>query len=299
MGEVITGYGEEAGICGHDGTDWIKVLVDDLGKLQIEIATSALPDGAATSANQTTMITALELIDDLRGALDSVGTDELDVNVEASVLPTDAATQTTLASVLSELQSLLTELQLKADLTETQPVSAASLPLPSGAATSANQTTMITALELIDDLQGALGSVDTDDLQVDVKTMPTTTIQAAGGDKPYSFEAIQAEGKADGNLSAGVNTLDGTAVPTGKVWRITQLAIRYDGTVPTYVYIQAYGLAGYMFLLRQDAPASTRWYYATVDVWMEAGDYIQGGVAGATAGDDLYVRYAGLQMDAP
>jgi hypothetical protein len=37
--------------------------------------------------------------------------------------------------------TLLTELQLKADLTETQPVSAASLPLPSGAATSANQQT--------------------------------------------------------------------------------------------------------------------------------------------------------------
>lgn len=36
---------------------------------------------------------------------------------------------------------LLTELQLKADLTETQPVSVASLPLPSGAATAANQQT--------------------------------------------------------------------------------------------------------------------------------------------------------------
>lgn len=37
----------------------------------------------------------------------------------------------------TKLDSLLTELQLKADLTETQPVSAASLPLPSGAATEA------------------------------------------------------------------------------------------------------------------------------------------------------------------
>lgn len=45
---------------------------------------------------------------------------------------------------------LLTELQLKADLTETQPVSAASLPLPSGAATSANQSTEITSLASID-----------------------------------------------------------------------------------------------------------------------------------------------------
>jgi hypothetical protein len=38
--------------------------------------------------------------------------------------------------------SLLTELQLKADLTETQPVSAASLPLPTGAATEATLATI-------------------------------------------------------------------------------------------------------------------------------------------------------------
>ena len=38
---------------------------------------------------------------------------------------------------------ILTELQLKADLTETQPVSAASLPLPTGAATEAKQDTII------------------------------------------------------------------------------------------------------------------------------------------------------------
>lgn len=38
----------------------------------------------------------------------------------------------------TSLASILTELQLKADLTETQPVSAASLPLPTGAATEAS-----------------------------------------------------------------------------------------------------------------------------------------------------------------
>jgi hypothetical protein len=45
-----------------------------------------------------------------------------------TLLGKDFATQTTLAA-------LLTELKLKADLSETQPVSAASLPLPTGAAT--------------------------------------------------------------------------------------------------------------------------------------------------------------------
>jgi len=44
----------------------------------------------------------------------------------------DSGTETTLAA-------LLVELQLKADLTETQPISAVALPLPNGSSTSANQ----------------------------------------------------------------------------------------------------------------------------------------------------------------
>jgi len=54
------------------------------------------------------------------------------VNVKDSVLPTDASTE-------SKQDDLITELKLKADLTETQPVSNASLPLPSGASTSLKQ----------------------------------------------------------------------------------------------------------------------------------------------------------------
>ena len=45
----------------------------------VDVASSALPNGAATSANQTTEITALEKIDDLQGALNDVGIDELRV----------------------------------------------------------------------------------------------------------------------------------------------------------------------------------------------------------------------------
>jgi len=61
--------------------------------------------------------------------------------------PTDGATETTLTA-------LLTELQLKADLSETQPVSAATLPLPTGASTSALQTTGNTGLtNLLTELQ--------------------------------------------------------------------------------------------------------------------------------------------------
>lgn len=65
-------------------------------------------------------------------------------DVYVSNLPPGAATS-------AKQDDLLTELQKKADLTETQPISAASLPLPSGAATSANQTNGAQVTRLTDE----------------------------------------------------------------------------------------------------------------------------------------------------
>lgn len=59
---------------------WRKVLADAAGHLQVDVLSSTLPALAATAAHQVTMITALELIDDLQAALASVGGDELLVN---------------------------------------------------------------------------------------------------------------------------------------------------------------------------------------------------------------------------
>jgi hypothetical protein len=72
-------------------------------------------------------------------------------NSEPVVLSTEQEAKIDLLATKAKQDLLLTELQLKADLTETQPVSVASLPLPTGAATSANQTTEITALQILDD----------------------------------------------------------------------------------------------------------------------------------------------------
>lgn len=70
----------------HDpGTADNKPLHMTSARLFVDVQASELPDGAATAANQTTMITALQLIDDLRNALHDVGTDELDVIVEGMV----------------------------------------------------------------------------------------------------------------------------------------------------------------------------------------------------------------------
>lgn len=63
----------------------------------------------------------------------------------------------------------------------TQPVSAASLPLPSGASTAANQSTIISHVDGIETILGTIdsdtstlaGAVDGTEMQVDVLTLPT------------------------------------------------------------------------------------------------------------------------------
>ncbi len=92
----------------------------------VTVVSSTLPTGASTSALQTAGNASLASID-------------TDIDVALST----RASQATSAAILAELE-------LKADLTETQPVSVASLPLPTGAATAALQTTGNTALSNID-----------------------------------------------------------------------------------------------------------------------------------------------------
>lgn len=93
------------------GTDYLLVgdagsiiNLDAAGDVQVDVLTSALPVGAATevtvaailaaqatAANQVTMITSLQLIDDLRNALDSVGTDELRTVISDPATPAQQA----------------------------------------------------------------------------------------------------------------------------------------------------------------------------------------------------------------
>lgn len=138
--------------------------------------TVSLPTGAATSANQTTANTSLSSID---GKLTTT-VNGLKVDVQASALPTGAATsalQTTGNTSLSSIDGKLGSLGQKA-MVGSAPVVIASdqsaipasqsgtwninnisgtVSLPTGAATSANQTTANTSLSSIDGKLGSLG----------------------------------------------------------------------------------------------------------------------------------------------
>lgn len=70
---------------GDTGSGDVEMHVDAQGDVQVDVLTSALPAGAATSAKQDTMITSLQLIDDLRAALASVNSDSLVVRATDSL----------------------------------------------------------------------------------------------------------------------------------------------------------------------------------------------------------------------
>lgn len=123
----------------------------------VSMASSPLPTGAATAANQATEIASLASID---GKLNSLGqkasaasvpvvvaSDQSAIPVSAASLPlpSGAATETTLSALNTKVPASLTvtSTRLLVDGSGvTQPVSAVSLPLPAGAATSALQTTL-------------------------------------------------------------------------------------------------------------------------------------------------------------
>ena len=65
-----------------DGTAYRPITIDAAGHVQIDVLASGLPAGAATAANQALILAQVQLIEDLRNALQSVATDRLKVRGE-------------------------------------------------------------------------------------------------------------------------------------------------------------------------------------------------------------------------
>lgn len=149
----------------------------------VSVVSLPLPSGGATSANQATEIASLASIDSKLASPMPVSGPLTDAQLRASAvpvsasalpLPTGAATSANQSTELSTLASILSALGspsqehvtagspnssrlsdgtsfYKATTpSDTQPVSAASLPLPSGASTAANQSTGNASLSSID-----------------------------------------------------------------------------------------------------------------------------------------------------
>jgi len=135
---------------------------------------------------------------------------------------TDYATQTTLAA-------LLTELALKADLTETQPISAAALPLPAGAATQATLADALTALQIIDGFADAQNTI-------------------------WAYYDRYTQTLSHTKVGAATYDMDFDPVPAGEVWVIENISARDAGTI-VRIYLRGRTNAGVLVNLKGETPA--------------------------------------------
>lgn len=146
--------------------------------------------GDATAANQVTGNASLASID---GKITAVNTGA--VVVSSSALPTGASTEATLSTLNGKVTACNTgavtiSAALPAGTNNIGDVDVLSSALPTGASTSANQTTIIGHLDGVEallttidaDTSTLAGAVSGTEMQVDVLTMPTTTVQATNLD---------------------------------------------------------------------------------------------------------------------
>jgi hypothetical protein len=205
----------------------------------VVVSSSGLPSGAATSAKQDTQTTSLQLIDDIvhadgdalgkaaaiAGQLDDTGTTAA---TEDKVSPARITAQRGLHVNLrnnsgSEIGTSSTPVQVSLANTAanstavkvdgsavTQPVSAASLPLPSGAATSTKQPALGTAGSASSDVLTVQGVASMTALKVDgsAVTQPVSgTVTANAGTGTFGTNVSQLAGTTtdtnSGNKSAG------------------------------------------------------------------------------------------------
>lgn len=176
-------------VAGHTGSGTIRHLkVDNGGVLETNVASSALPSGAATSANQATEITALG--------------------------------------------NILTELQLKADLTETQPVSIAGTVAVSGPLTDAElrNTPVPVSGGFLTDTQLRATAVPVSGPLTDTE-LRATAVPVSG---PLTDVQLRATAvPVSGNVTANKNYITGTLKVNQITVGLTEVRATTDGFAPS------------------------------------------------------------------
>lgn len=144
-------------------------------------------------------IQAAALVDE-NAAQVGTASNPMPVSATALPLPSGAATQTTLAA-------LLTEMQAKTEPTDTQPVSAASLPLPSGAATETSLANV------------SAGTQAARFLPCDVEQASATVMYVGKEDKDGSWliQKITVSGSAT-NISYATSLNNPSYIVYGNAW---------------------------------------------------------------------------------
>lgn len=183
-------------------------------EMQVDIVTSALPSGAATAANQSTANTSLSNIDTNTAAIVAAeaaalgsgvliqgddGTDRKNINVDATT---------------GDVQVDVTNTVTVDGSGVTQPVSASSLPLPSGASTAANQSTIIGHVDGIEALLTTIDA-DTSNLSSVLTALQTIDDSVFADDAAFTLasSSVNMAGAIRDDALTTLTAIEGDAVP--------------------------------------------------------------------------------------
>lgn len=170
-------------VLGHtlafNGTTWDRVRGDTTNGLDVDVTRSALPTGAATSANQSTEITSLQLIDDIVHSGDAALSKYAVIGAVFDDVSTGTVTENQANSLrMSSRRALLVEgvsggtaisVSGTVAISGTVPVSATDLDIRN----------LVFATDKVDASGTVLGAGTNNIGDVDVLTLPAITIAAA------------------------------------------------------------------------------------------------------------------------
>lgn len=187
-------------VSGYDGTNVQVLKTDAAGELQVDVLSSALPSGAATSAAQTDGTQKTQIVDGSGNVIGSTG-NALDVNLKTPVVVDVSLSQANDSVAVFGSDGAVNR-ALKTDASGELQIDVLSSALPSGAATETTLNAVKTSVEIIDN------AISGNEMQVDVKLIEgvidanntTSTPLGAGG----NFTGAWTEIKDYNSINLGV-----------------------------------------------------------------------------------------------
>lgn len=241
----------------------------------VSVSSSALPTGAATSANQTTANTSLASLDSKTTAVNTGA-----VTISTALPAGTNAIGSVSVSNFPATQPVSGTVSVS-NFPATQAVSAASLPLPTGASTSANQSTAITSLGTIATNTGHIpaqgAAVTSASLPVNIASDQTVPVSAASLPLPTGAATSAAQATAQTTL----NTI-ATNTSTSNTALASVEFVRNDYTstgVTTAAYTQ---------LIASTTAATKR-----LDLFDSSGQTLKLAVGGSGSEVDQFLIYPG------
>jgi len=116
------------------------------------------------------------------------------------------------------------------------------------------------------------------------------------GEKMYGYKDIVFESASNTSIPSTSYNLVGAVVPSGELWHITQVCVRYVGTPPTSLQTLAQFTVGGVRVAERRTITSGREYPDMCNLYLNVGAQMICRVTGGTIGDNIYLIYCGTKQ---